>query len=136
MGNPVPQVGVGAVCVRDGRVLLVKRGRGPAVGQWSIPGGRLEHGESLSQAVARELAEETGLRGEVGPLCGIAERHAAGYHFVILDYWVTVDGHTEAVAADDADAVLWASRDDLGRLDLVSGLADFLAAHGVLERLS
>ena len=128
-------VAVGAVCVRDGRVLLVRRGRGAQIGRWAVPGGRVEPGETLVEAVARELREETGLHGEVGALCGIAERSGAGYSFVIHDYWVTVADDAEAVAADDADEVTWAGRADLERLELVPQLEEFFAEHGVLELL-
>lgn len=131
MRRNVPQVAIGAVCVRDGRLLLVRRGRGPAVGRWAVPGGRVEAGEELAAAVQRELAEETGLRGRVGALCGIAERIGDDHHFVILDYWVEAP-HGEAQAGDDADAVTWATRDDLDALDLVDGLLEFLDDHGVL----
>ena len=131
-----PVVGVGAVCVRDGRVLLVRRGRGALVGAWAVPGGRLDPGESLAAAVLRELFEETGLTGEVGALCGVAERVGAGYHFVILDYWVTVAADAQAAAADDADDVMWASRADLDRLPLVPQLVEFFAEHGVLDLLT
>ena len=134
MGRPV--VGVGAVCVRDGRLLLVQRGRGVARGTWSVPGGRVEHGELLTAAVVRELAEETGLRGRVQRLCGVAERIGADHHFVILDYWVEVGADQEAVAGDDAAAVMWASRADLARLPLVPRLDEFLAEHGVLDLLA
>ena len=135
MSRPRPQVAVGAVCVRNGRLLLVRRGRGVAVGAWSLPGGRVEGGESLSDAVERELLEETGLRGRAGDLCGIAERVFDDEHYVILDYWVEVEDG-EAAAADDADGVMWADRRDLGSLDLVPRLAEFLGEHGVLARLS
>jgi 8-oxo-dGTP diphosphatase len=130
----VPVLAVGAVCVRDGRLLLVQRGRGAAIGQWAVPGGRVEFGETLADAVRRELREETGLGGTVGPLCGIAERQTEGHHYVILDYWVEVLTG-DAVAADDADDVTWADRSDLRRLPLVPRLVEFLAAHGVLDRL-
>lgn len=131
----VPQVAVGAVCVRDGRLLLVRRGRGVGVGSWSLPGGRLEHSEVLADAVLRELAEETGLGGRVGPLCGIAERVFGDVHYVILDFWVDCDDGA-AVAGDDADEVAWASRADLDRLDLVPRLVEFLTEHGVTGRLA
>lgn len=130
-----PTVGVGAVVVRGGRLLLVLRGRGVAAGRWALPGGRLEPGETLAQGVARELAEETGLHGEVRGLCGVAERHGDGYHYVILDYWVDAPAG-EPVAADDAAAVRWASRADLDRLPLVGLLAAFLAEHTVLDHLT
>lgn len=130
----VPQVGVGAVCIRDGRLLLVRRGRGVAVGRWSLPGGRLETSETLSDGVLRELAEETGLQGSVLGLCGVAERIGEDHHYVILDFWVDT-GNGEAVASDDAADVTWASRADLERLDLVDRLVEFLTEHGVWPRL-
>ena len=130
----VPRVAVGAVCIRDGRLLLVKRGRGVAVGRWSLPGGHVRFGEMLQDAVVRELREETGLQGRVSGLCGIAERVIDEHHFVILDYWVDVDDAT-AVAADDAQDVVWADRGDLDRLDLVARLLEFLSEADVLPRL-
>lgn len=130
---PRPEVAVGAVIVRDGRLLLVKRGRGVGVGLWSLPGGRVEPAETLAAAVRRELAEETGLQVHVGSLCGIAERISDQAHYVILDFWAEADG--AAVAGDDAAGLMWADRADLDRLDLVDGLLDFLDAHGVLDRV-
>lgn len=132
MGNP--QVAVGAVVVRDGRLLLVRRAHSPAAGRWSLPGGRVDAGEPLAQAVRRELGEETGLDGEAGALCGVAEHLGPTAHFVILDYWVTVTGG-DARAAGDAAAVCWAGRADLARLPLVDGLRRWLAEHGVCEHL-
>lgn len=130
-----PEVAVGGVVVRDGRLLLVRRGRGVAVGSWSLPGGRVEGGETLRAALEREVREETGLAVRCGDLCGVAERIRDGHHFVILDYWATV-GDGEATAGDDADEVRWAARHELETLDLVEGLDGFLARHGVLDRLT
>lgn len=126
---------MGAVCVRDGRLLLIRRGRGVAQGAWSLPGGRVEHGEALHDAVLRELREETGLRGRVDGLCGIAERVFGEHHFVIIDYWVTVAQGKQPMAADDAVDVRWATRADLAGLELVPRLEEFLAEHGVIQRL-
>lgn len=135
MAEPSPEVAVGGVVVRDGALLLVRRGRGVAVGRWSLPGGRLEAGESLEAAVARELHEETGLDVRVEGLCGVVERRGEGRHYVILDYWCSADPAQQPQADDDAAEVLWARRADLGRLELVSGLVGFLRQHGVLDRL-
>lgn len=136
MGDPRPELAVGAVVVRDGALLLVRRGRGVGAGRWSLPGGRLERGETLAAAVARETREETGLAVVVGPLCGVAERRFDGAHYVILDYWCDPVGEDAPVAGDDAAAVTWARLADLDRLDLVPLLPEFLAEHGVLERLA
>jgi 8-oxo-dGTP diphosphatase len=109
-----PLVGVGAVIVHDGRVLLVQRGTEPARGRWSIPGGLIEVGEALSEAVVREVREETGLQVEPVELIEILDRiHRDGdrvrYHYVIADYLCKVVGGT-LHAASDADAVRWVER--------------------------
>lgn len=126
---------MGAVAIRDGRLLLIKRGRGVAVGSWSLPGGRVGFGELLEEACVRELREETGLHGRVTGLCGIAQRVGTGHHYVIVDYWVDIDDG-EAVAGDDADDVVWADRATLDQLDLVPRLLEFLTEFGVLPRLT
>lgn len=134
-----PEVAVGGVCVDGGRLLLVRRGRGVAVGAWSLPGGRLEAGEPVAAGIARELAEETGLDVEVGDLCGVAERIFAGHHFVILNHWVSVVGGRQG-AGDDAAEVRWANRSELEALanggSLVPGLLAFLAEHDVVARMT
>lgn len=129
-----PEVAVGAICVRDGRLLLVRRARPPSAGRWAPPGGRVEPGERLADAVRRELAEETGLDGVVGELCGIAERIGQGHHHVIHDFWVE-PGSLDPVADDDAEDVAWADRADLDRLPLAGPLAGWLREHGVLDLL-
>ncbi len=118
MGREYPQApvaGVGAVVLRDGQVLLVRRGREPLHGRWSLPGGVLELGETMAEAVVREVFEETGLR--VAPL-GMVEtfdrihRDADGrlqYHYVLVDFLCHVEGG-ELVCGDDADDACWAAR--------------------------
>ncbi len=109
-----PLVGVGAVVVDDGRVLLVRRGSEPLKGHWTLPGGVLEVGESLAEGVVREVREETGLEVEPIELIEVLDRiHREGervrYHYVIADYLCRVMGG-ELQAASDADAVRWVER--------------------------
>jgi len=109
-----PLVGVGAVVVDDGRVLLVRRGSEPLKGHWTLPGGALEVGESLSEGVVREVREETGLEVEPIELIEVLDRiHREGervrYHYVIADYLCRVMGG-KLQAASDADAVRWVER--------------------------
>jgi 8-oxo-dGTP diphosphatase len=111
---PVPLVGVGAVVVDEGRVLLVRRGREPLKGQWSLPGGLLELGESLTAGVAREVQEETGLTVEPIELIELLDRihreeGRVRYHYVIADYLCRVTGGT-LQAASDADDARWVER--------------------------
>jgi 8-oxo-dGTP diphosphatase len=109
-----PLVGVGAVVVSEGRVLLVRRGTEPLRGEWSLPGGLVELGESLTAGVVREVQEETGLLVEALELIEVLDRiHRVGervrYHYVIADYLCRVVGGA-LKAASDADAVRWVER--------------------------
>lgn len=130
---PVPQVCVGVIAVDDGRLLLVRRGRSPAAGEWSVPGGRVEPGETLAEAVVRELAEETGLEGVCGPLVGWVERVGAGHHFVILDFGVDVLEAITPRPGDDAAEAAWVPLEQVTERRLVEGLAEFLHEHGILD---
>ncbi len=113
-----PIASVGAVIVDNGRVLLVQRGHAPLKGQWSLPGGAVEVGETLSAAVQREVFEETGLIVEVGPIVDVLDRihmDAAArveYHYVLIDYLCAVVGGQLRPQSDAADA-RWASPADL-----------------------
>jgi mutator protein MutT len=128
-----PELCVGALAVHDGRLLLVRRGHGPAAGEWSVPGGRVEAGETLAEAVVRELAEETGLEGVCDRFVGWVERIGPEHHFVILDFSVSLlDPSAAPVAGDDAVEAAWLEADALDGLRLVEGLRDFLEEHGVL----
>ena len=111
-----PLVGVGAVVVDKGRVLLVRRGREPLKGHWSLPGGMLELGESLEAGVIREITEETGLTVEPLQLIELLDRiHRDGerirFHYIIADYLCRVV-RGELKAASDADAVRWVERSE------------------------
>lgn len=130
---PRPQVCVGAIAVTDDdRILLVRRGRSPAAGRWSVPGGRVEAGETLAEAVVRELNEETGLEGVCDELVGWVERIGEGSHYVILDFRVTVLDQDEPRAGDDAAEAKWVPLEEAVDLPLVDGLAEFLHDNGIL----
>src|SRR5580692_8340548 len=127
-----PLVGVGGVVIDNGRALLIRRAGPPLEGQWSIPGGMLELGETLTQGVARELAEETGLEVNVLELIEVFERifpappnedgtpgdvSRPQYHFVILDYLCEIRGGTLS-AGSDAQDFAWAREPELPKFDL------------------
>jgi 8-oxo-dGTP diphosphatase len=127
---------VGAVVVHDRRLLLVRRGTDPGRGLWSVPGGRIEAGESPEAACAREVREETGLDVEVGPLVGRVERAGpAGSTYVIDDFSCAVKGSADATAGDDADDARWVARAELAAMPLVDLLLETLEAWGVLATL-
>ncbi len=131
-----PIVSVGAVIVDGDRVLLVKRGHEPLKGEWSLPGGVVEIGETLAEALRREVLEETGLEIHVGPLIEVLDRvHRAPderveYHFVILDYLCRVGGGRLAHSSDAADA-RWVDIGDLGPYRLTEKAASVV--HKALE---
>lgn len=127
---------VGAVAVVDDRLLLVRRGHDPGAGLWSVPGGRVRWGETVAEAVVRELVEETGLEGVCDELLGWVERIDEDDHFVILDFRVTLLSVHDPVAGDDAADAAWVPLWEVTDLALVDGLAEFLAAHDVIELLA
>ena len=121
-----PIVGVGGIVLDADRVLLVKRGRKPLKGVWSIPGGKLELGETLRDAVRRELREEAGLEVRVLEMVEVFERigrDAEGrtaYHFVLIDF-LCESGAATARAGDDAEAVAWVERSRLSEYEITEG---------------
>jgi 8-oxo-dGTP diphosphatase len=122
---------VGAVIFDPaGRLLLIRRGHEPGAGLWSLPGGRIEPGETREQAVVREVLEETGLRVQCSRLLGTAEIPAPeGAVIDVSDYLAVVTGG-ELAAADDADDARWVSAADIASLPLTDGLAAYLTAWG------
>jgi 8-oxo-dGTP diphosphatase len=126
----------GIVYAPDGRLLLVRRGREPAKGLWSIPGGRVEKGESLADAVVREVLEETGLRVRVGDLAGVVDRPAwSDGRYEIHDFRCTLDPGEDPDgirAGDDADEARWFTRDEVRALDCTPELVETLESWDVL----
>ena len=127
-----PVVGVGGVVIENGRALLIRRGSEPLLGEWSIPGGTLEIGESLQEGVARELLEETGLEVEVQDMIEVFDRIFTEngpkapsdtvrpkYHFVIVDYLCERRGG-DAKAGSDVTDIAYAAEDELGKFHLTS----------------
>ena len=129
-----PMVGVGGVVIENERALLIRRGGPPLAGEWSIPGGMLELGETLVQGVARELEEETGLKVEILEMIEVFERILPGpespddatgdiskpkYHFIILDYLCESRGGT-LCAGSDATDFAWAREEELLKFGLTS----------------
>lgn len=130
-GQPIPCVGA---IIKDGsgRLLLIQRGHDPEAGRWSLPGGRIEPGETDEQALVREVREETGLTVICQHLVGSVKRPGSrGAVLDIRDYAATVTGGRLA-AGDDAADVRWVSPAGLADLILTSGLAETLTAWGVL----
>lgn len=123
---------MGAVVVHAGSLLMIRRAQPPAAGLWTIPGGRVEHGEYLADAVQREVAEETGLSVEVGRLLGVFEV-LGEEHFVILDYLATASDPGTPAADDDAVEARWVLLDDVASLPCTPRLVEMLRAWGVLE---
>jgi 8-oxo-dGTP diphosphatase len=130
-----PTLAVSALVVDDARVLLVRRGRGAAEGAWAFPGGRVEHGETLAEAVVRELREETGLEGVCGELLGVNEVFLEDLHAVVLCHRVTVLDPRPPRAGDDAAEAAWVPVGEVTDLILAGGVAGLLAEHGIITTI-
>jgi 8-oxo-dGTP diphosphatase len=127
-----PTLGVGAIVVRDGHLLMVRRAQEPALGLWSIPGGKVERSEYLADALRREVQEETGLEVDVGELAGFFEVIGDGTHYVIMDFLATYTGAEEPRPGDDVDRARWVPLDDIASLDCTPRFVELLTAWGVL----
>lgn len=133
-----PELVVGAVVVDDERLLLIRRTNEPHRDQWAVPGGRVESGETVHEAVTRELREETGLEGACGRLIGWAEalpEETGGRHLVILDFEVTLFESGDPVAGFDAAEARWVYLGDVAELPLAAGLAEFLHEHAIITTI-
>jgi mutator protein MutT len=128
-----PVVGIGAVIVQDGKVLLVKRRYAPLKGEWSLPGGGVEVGETLEECVVREMREETGLDIEVGPVIEVFDRIThdtdgrVQYHYVLVDYLCWPIGG-ELNASSDVEEAVWVQPDETSRFNITA------KATAVIER--
>ena len=126
-----PILSAGAIVFKGSEVLLVKRGKEPAKGLWSIPGGVLHVGERISEGLEREVLEETGIAIRFGGLVDIIERifydddERVVYHYVILDYWAEFAGGTPA-ASSDADDALFVPIDKINTYRLTEGLGEVI----------
>lgn len=131
--DPKPAIGIGAVAVREGAILLIRRATPPFEGHWSLPGGKLESFETIAQCLVREILEETGLEIQVGQFAGLREsiHPELGFHFVILDYHVTVTGG-QLVPGDDVDAARWVQLDEVKDLSTTPNLCEALKEFGIL----
>ena len=125
-----PIIGVGAVIIKDGKILLEKRKNEPGKGKWSIPGGLVELGENVEQTVMREVEEETGLEVEKPEHIDVVDniiRDESGrvkYHFVIIDYFMRLKGGT-LKAASDAEELKWVPLSDVEKYDLTKTFRAF-----------
>lgn len=126
---PIP--GVGVVCIDDGAILLVQRGRGAGAGLWAVPGGKVRLGERLTDAAVREVREETGLDVAVGGVVWVGEAIGPGnppaYHFTLTDFAGTVTGG-RLQAGDDAADARWVPLGEVAGLPLTPTMIDLLEA--------
>lgn len=131
-----PDLVVGAVVIDDDRLLLIRRSNEPNIHLWAVPGGAVEEGETVHEAVVRELFEETGLEGACGQIIGWSEilpTQPGERHLVILDFEVNLFETADPVAGSDAAAARWVPLSDVAELPLAEGLAEFLHDHGIID---
>ena len=129
---PSPQVVVGGIVIHDECLLMIKRAQDPSKGLWTIPGGRVEPGEYLADAVRREVKEETGITVDVGELLGVLEVIHDSWHYVIHDHLATVSGDPLLAAADDALEARWVPLGEVAKLECTPRFVETLSGWGVL----
>jgi mutator protein MutT len=120
-----PLVGVGVAVIDEGRILLVRRANDPGRGLWAVPGGKVEVGERLTEAAAREVREETGLLVEVGQLIWAGEHISDQVHIVLIDFLGTLIGGNLA-AGDDADRAEWVPLEEAADFPLTETMYDLI----------
>jgi ADP-ribose pyrophosphatase YjhB (NUDIX family) len=126
-----PRVGVGAVILHEDKVLLVRRGKSPSFGKWTLPGGLVELGETTTEAIAREIVEECGIKIRLVDVAGVITRVVRDdgdrirYHYVLVDYLAYPDS-MDVVAGSDAAEAQWFEVERLGELDTTPGLLDMI----------
>ena len=131
--SPSPLIGLSALVISDDEILMIRRGLPPYVGAWSLPGGKLNWGETIHDALRREVLEETGLTVRLGSLAGVVESidpHGA-FHYVILDYFAEVAGG-DLRPGDDVTDVQWVSLDRVTQLETTPGLISYLDDLGLI----
>ncbi|MGZ8164371.1 MAG: NUDIX hydrolase [Methylobacter sp.] len=127
--SPVPAIGVGGIVFNNqDQVLIIRRNQPPAMGLWSIPGGKLEAGESLADACKREIKEETGLDTEIKNIVAVVERRIEGFHYVIIDYLALLADQADLlpIAQSDVSEAKWINLEQLNDYELVIGLAEII----------
>ena len=129
--SDAPQIAVGAIVVRDDALLMVKRGNEPGRGLWSLPGGRVEHGEYLADALRREVSEETSLEVTIGDLVGIFEV-VGDTHYVILDFFARAEGEIKPKPGDDVDEVRWVPLNEVGSLECTPRFVETMKGWDIL----
>jgi 8-oxo-dGTP diphosphatase len=128
-----PLIGLSALVISDEEILMIRRGLPPYVGAWSLPGGKLNWGETVHDALSREVLEETGLSVRLGSLAGVVESidPDGSFHYVILDYFAEVLGG-DLRAGDDATEVQWVSLNRVAELETTPGLISYLDDLGLI----
>ncbi|NOT11373.1 MAG: NUDIX hydrolase [Methylococcaceae bacterium] len=122
-------IGVGGVIFNEcQQVLLIQRNKAPASGYWSVPGGRLEPGESLAEACRREVKEETGLDVAPTTIVAVVDRRLEGFHYVIIDYLALLSDEKSQppIAHSDVSDARWVNVDQISAYDLVEGLEEII----------